>query len=245
MTDTIPILTLDLAKREVSATQDAINDRDAVLLGSALIARVANSQEQEVAVQQQRHLKHYSDTIRNAAKSIRGEINPIYDAVGSLEKQLLADVDQEGLRLAKLIGDFAESERIRVQARTESARADIAMLQRMEQEELAAAPNLEAQDEIREKYARLATTGAAALATEAPKAKGQVVREDWEITVTDKHVLYQFHANCVRLEPKLNEIKKLLNSGLNVNGVSAVKVTSSFVRNEKEKPTIEINESTT
>lgn len=239
MSDSSPILTLDLSKREVSAMQMALTLKEQVLELSALIAKVGNAADQEKAVDAQKQLKRFVNLVQSSAKAVRAEINPIYDAVGTMEKQLVAEVDAEGLRLARLIGDYAESERIRVQARQEAARNDIATLQKMEQEELAAASTLEQQDEIRERYAQLAQTAAASLATEAPKAKGQVVREDWAVTVTDIHALYQFHTNCVKLEPRLKEIKTLLNAGVKVNGVTATKITNSFVRTEKEKPAIE------
>lgn len=65
---------------------------------------------------------------------------------------------------------------------------------------------------------------------QATRETGQVVKTDWEITVTNPYDLARFHPNAVKIEPMLGEIKRMLNEGYEVKGVSARKVTKASVR---------------
>jgi hypothetical protein len=56
------------------------------------------------------------------------------------------------------------------------------------------------------------------------------VREDWEITVNDLHALYRAHPFAVKLEPRLSELRQLLDAGIKVAGVTAKKITKVGVR---------------
>ena len=62
------------------------------------------------------------------------------------------------------------------------------------------------------------------------RATGQVVKEDWEITVTNPYELAKFHPDCVKIEALLTPIKQALNAGISVKGISATKVIKSSVR---------------
>lgn len=64
----------------------------------------------------------------------------------------------------------------------------------------------------------------------ATKSFGQVVKSDWEITVTNPYELAKFHPDCVRIEPLLQPIKQALNAGITVKGISARKVIKTNVR---------------
>lgn len=64
----------------------------------------------------------------------------------------------------------------------------------------------------------------------ATRVAGQVVKTDWEITVTNPYELAKFHPDCVKIEPLLTPIKQALNAGISVKGISATKVIKSSVR---------------
>lgn len=64
----------------------------------------------------------------------------------------------------------------------------------------------------------------------ATRVAGQVVKTDWEITVTNPWELAKFHPDCVRIEPLLAPIKQALNQGISVKGVRAEKITKTSVR---------------
>ena len=70
---------------------------------------------------------------------------------------------------------------------------------------------------------------------EAIRQKGQVVKEDWEISVTNPYELAKFHPDCVKIEALLTPIKQALNEGRTVKGITAKKVTKSSVRIGQQK----------
>lgn len=62
------------------------------------------------------------------------------------------------------------------------------------------------------------------------KAKGQMVRADWDVTVLDILSLSRAFPQCVNMTPRLSEIKSLLNSGIQLPGVKADPVMRSSNR---------------
>ena len=82
---------------------------------------------------------------------------------------------------------------------------------------------------------RAADQGNALPMFEPVRVKGQSVRDDWEITISDVHMLYRFHPNCVELKPRLSEIRELLNAGVTPRGVNANRVVKAGVRLGKQK----------
>lgn len=98
------------------------------------------------------------------------------------------------------------------------------------QKELATAESLEKQDAINEKFNE---ASAALPQVEMHRAEGQRVVEAWEVTVLDVWTLARVHPGCVKIEPLTSEIKKLLDLGVKVHGVTAKKVVSSTTTSRK------------
>jgi len=71
---------------------------------------------------------------------------------------------------------------------------------------------------------------------ESTRTFGQVVKTDWEITVTNPYELAKFHPDCVKIEPLLTPIKQALNMGIAVKGIRAEKKITSGVRLSTSKP---------
>lgn len=153
-----------------------------------------------------------------------------------LEEERIEAARQAELRRLQEIEDakrreIAAAERVAMllaqQARNEQERAAAVELQReiQRQKELADAESLEKLDAIHEQF------NAASAALPPPefqhRAEGQRVVESWDITVLDVWTLARAHSSCVKIEPVLSEIKKLLDLGVRVHGVSAQKKVSS------------------
>jgi len=62
------------------------------------------------------------------------------------------------------------------------------------------------------------------------KAEGQTTRTEWEVNIVDIWALARGHPACVKIEPRLSEIKSLLDEGVKVAGVTARRVTMVSVR---------------
>lgn len=233
------LIVLDIAKREASATEHALALKSAALEGSALIAKVTNAAEQDAAVKAQTELHRVRTQFNKAEEAAKAPINAMRTAIIGLGKTLTAELDTEGMRLARIVGDFQEKERVRMLAEQEAARKGIEALKRQELEAVAKASTLEAQDAVKEQFAQMATNAAQTVSS-APKAKGQATRTEWEVEVYDVGLLYRCHSTCCKITPILTEIKQLLELGIEVKGVRAKKVVLSGVRLAPERKALEI-----
>lgn len=74
----------------------------------------------------------------------------------------------------------------------------------------------------------------------AARVKGQRVDEEWNITVTDIWALARAHPMCVNIEPRLTDIKMILNSGRSVAGVIAKREIKASVRAGTGRAAIEV-----
>jgi hypothetical protein len=115
----------------------------------------------------------------------------------------------------------AEAERQRLEAaaqmQREAAKAELDRIQESQQRAAAALP-----------------------VAEAARVEGQRVKTDWAVTVTDIWLLARCHPNAVKIEPRLSEIKSLLNAGVDVKGVKAVKETTATVTTGRASSLIEV-----
>jgi hypothetical protein len=162
-----------------------------------------------------------------------------------LQRRELARIEAEKQAELKRIADeVARKEREATEAREAAERAAREATNKKQRE--AAAKALQESEALRkeseksaalaaEQSARVEETSAALTYAEsrpiqATRVTGQVVKTDWEISVTNPYELAKFHPDCVKIEPVLTAIKARLNEGLEVKGVSAKKKTVASVR---------------
>src|SRR4030095_4234986 len=132
-------------------------------------------------------------------------------------------------RLAAMMGDFQALEKAKGRAAEMAAMKELDEIERRKNEELSHARNLDEHQAIREHYQEVSAM-VAPVAPPPAKPHGQIVREDWKIEVTDIWLLARMHPACVKIEPRLPEIKSILNSGHKVAGVRAERVTMTSAR---------------
>lgn len=208
------------------------------------------------------------DTIRIFVEDVKSEQLRIATLVGDFQKleeakaraaeqarlaeeRRLAEIKRqeelEVLRKAaeerrKLEAEAAEARRLENEARTKRER-EIAEKNRMEverQRALAEAKSHEELDKINERHCNEMQALADKPLPTPVRARGQVVTEDWEITITDIWLLARSHPTCVKIEALNGEIKSLLKAGVKVAGIRAEKVTRSGTRTGRERPAITI-----
>ena len=156
----------------------------------------------------------------------------------NIERERLAELariaQEEADKRAKLEAEEREARRKIAEATNAKDRAEAEQLaaEAKRQTEIANAATLEKIDSINEKFNR---ESASVPIVETVRAKGQIVREDWKIEVTDLWLLARSHPSCVKIEPRLAEIKELLNAGVKVSGVKAEKQITSTVRTGSPK----------
>jgi hypothetical protein len=133
--------------------------------------------------------------------------------------RVIREQEQAALRAAQ------EASNAKERAKAEELAREIAR-----QRELAAAANHAALDAANEKFSNESKAHSEANPIAAPvRAEGQRVVTEWEVEVTDIWTLARVHPTCVNLEPRMSEIKALLNMGVEVKGVRASKKIKSNV----------------
>jgi len=75
----------------------------------------------------------------------------------------------------------------------------------------------------------------------ATRSEGQIIKTDWQITVTNPYELAKFHPDCVlEIKPAIGQIKAYLNQGMTIRGINAVKVTTANVKHSTNRSMIEV-----
>lgn len=179
--------------------------------------------------------------IRSARKFLEASRKELKDPIFQLGKRIDAaakaedvELEKEEMRVQSLVNDFQTLELAKARAaenarRLEEERIDGERKVELEreiarQQAIGQAPDLEALDAIQEKFN---TASAALPVVEMHRAEGQRVTENWEIQVSDIWMLARAHPSCVKMEPLVSEIKKLLDLGVKVHGVTATKKVCS------------------
>lgn len=216
----------------ISFTEEALALKREALEAAALIGKVANGTQQEVAVAAQQKLKHVISLYEKARTAAKA---PLLEAGRKLDetvKRESLELENEWGRLADMVGEFQRAEMRRVSEERERQRLELERIEREKAEALKAAATPEEKQAVEERAAMQSAV------TEQPiapvKAKGQVVSEDWEITILNPYELAKFHPDCVNITPRLSDIKARLNQGMPVKGVKAERILKSGVRTTKQ-----------
>jgi hypothetical protein len=230
------ILIRDDAQLGVTLHPDAETLKVRALETAALVGRVTDATEQETAVNAQRELRRVLKLCEDARKEIKEPVLTYGRKIDSLAKEFSEELRDEELRIAKLTADFQAVEAQRLRAAEALRLADLERLERERQEQLAGAKTVEEIDAVNDAHCRAVSDVPVPVAA---RAEGQTVRWDWEIVVTDIWSLARSHPMCVKIEPRLLEIKSLLESGVKVAGITARKTPRSGVTMTRERIAIE------
>lgn len=149
--------------------------------------------------------------------------------VAEVERQKLAEAERElAIKAAAAKSKLEQEALARHQIELEQQRA------------LSEAKTHEELDRINE-----AANNAQAALAERPKyeparAAGQRVVDNWDVAVTDIHLLYRAHPSCVSLVPLIGEIKSLLKAGVTPKGVRATPIVKSTTTRGKNAVAIDV-----
>lgn len=239
MSDEALILRND-RERTVSFTQTALAIKSAALERSALIARVKTAEDQAQAVEATAGLKRVHADAEKARKACKDPVIKFGRDIDAAHESFTKDINTELLRLSTLVANFQMLERERLMAEQQMENERLAKLERERAAEVAKATSLAQIDDIREQYAervRLESPPPKPVA----KAAGQSVMDDWDVEVFDIWLLARTHPGCVKIEPRVSEIKGLLKAGVReVAGVRAKPILRNVVRASKDVPAIDV-----
>jgi hypothetical protein len=224
----IALILRDDTARSIAFTSHADSAREDALSHAALIGTVSNPAQQAEAVAAQQKIKSLRNDVEKARKAAKDPVLQFGRLIDDSAAQFDQPLREEELRISKLIGDYVTHEEQKARAAEAAQRKELDELERKKQAALAEAVNHDEADKIQAQYN--AEAAAVAPPPAPPRAKGQVVRQDYDVEVFDIHALYRSHPNLVTLTPRLEDIKALAKLGQKIAGVRATQVTKSTVR---------------
>lgn len=224
----------------IDFTPAAIELKSKALEASALVGKVDDASGQETAVGAQQLL---GDTVALVEKARVAAKQPWLEAgrlIDSKCREFCEELKEEQLRIATLVGDFQQLEQERVRRAQQAENERLAALEREKAAELAKAKSHEELDKIQEKFDTRAQQEGPMQPIAPVRATGQRVVDDWDVVITDIHLLYRHHPNCVKLEALTGEIKALLKAGTVPKGITAKKVVKAGVTRSRLPGAIEV-----
>lgn len=220
-----------------------LEQRDAALNATALISRVTNAQENEVASAGAKVAHEFiaaMEKLRVLEKMPWLELGRLLDQAFA---ELVAEAKAEHLRVNKLQGDFLTLEDAKRRDAEAARMRDLAELERQKREAMAQAQSHEQREAVQAQYEGLKAS--VPEPPPVPRAKGQSARPKWEIEIEDIHALYRAHPHAVKLEPKLIEIYALLDrlpEGQMLPGVRAERVLKPQQTGTRQPRVLELQE---
>jgi len=225
--NTTALIRRDDSRFTISFTAEARRIKEAALDQSAAVVRVSNPAENEAAVNVQKVIKTTLKTYESARVECKEPILDFCRTIDAAFKQEVSELAQEDRRIGSLVGDYQQLQHAKEMAAEAARNSELMEIERRKAEQMASAKTLEEQQKAVERANQEAQ---AVPPVRYVRAEGQLVRQDWQITITDVWALARAHPMCVKIEPRLTEIRALLDAGVRVAGVSAVKAAKATVR---------------
>lgn len=226
------LIVRDDSKLLVSYTKEAEAMRDDALAIAGAIGKVTNAEEQQIAVNAQAEIQRVRQLAEKARKAAKEPVLEFGRKIDSAAKDFVSELDAEMTRISQLVGSFQQLEQMKMRAAEQARQEELTRLERERAEALSKASSHEAADAINEHFC---TKAAQLPVAESHRAEGQIVRQDWEISVKDIWTLARAHPTCVKIEPRISEIKELLKLGVKVQGITAELITKAGVRVSTQK----------
>src|ERR1700736_1709666 len=233
MNDTVALIIRDDHNRAIAFTSQAVALKREALEAGALVGKVTNAEQQVEAVNAQTILDGLIKMVEKARKAAKEPVIEFGRKIDDQAKSFVAEISTECMRIARLIGDFQALEQARVRAEQQAQNERLLAIERERAAEAAKATTHKQLEAVAEKFDD--KIRAQARPIEPVRVEGQRVTTDWEITVTNEFDLAKFHPNCVKIAPRLTEIKELLGSGFQVRAVKAEKVTKAGIRQAPQR----------
>ena len=225
---------LEIAKAKAAEAARLLEQQKLEAERQAEIRRLAQEEAQKLAEikrQEDERKAALAKQEAEAAKAQREAAAKAEAAKAPLQTTAEVATASPQAALAKQEAEAAKAEADRLQAALETERAKQAEIQRDldRQKELAQAQSLQAMEATHERYNDQSAAVAERPAAAPSRVAGQRVIEDYEITVTDIHTLARCHPGCVKIEPRLAEIKAQLRLGVKFQGISVAPIVKSTV----------------
>lgn len=229
------LIARDDARLAVAFTAEAVALKESALAVAGLIGKVTNATENATAVQAQVELKGILAQAEKARRACKEPVLEYGRKIDDAARSFCDELNAEMARVSLLVGNFQQLEQAKARA---AERARNEELTRLERERAAAEAQATSHDAL-DAIAKHFNDKEKAISSDSPqpaRIAGQIVRKDYEIEVTDIWLLAKAHPVCVKIEPRLSEIKEMLRQGVKVAGVRATEITTATVRANTRTP---------
>lgn len=220
-------------------TPQASRLKEEALTVSAAIGKVTDQAENANAVEAQKALAEVIKLVEQARKAAKDPVLAFGKKIDEQAKGFVEELAAEQWRVSRLVGDFQQLEAKKAQA---ARQAEQDRLTALEKERLAAIQQAKTHDEL-DKIEEVHNNAVQQYAPQAAfipaHAQGQRVVEEIKFEVFDINALYASKPGCVKMEPKILEIRALLKAGLALPGVRHWTETKASVSLRGQK-TIEV-----
>jgi len=226
----------DDANLKIDFTAAAVELKNRALEAAALVGKVNDAASQESAVSAQRDIANVLNLAEKARKACKEPVIDFGRRIDDTAKGFVQELKEEQFRIAQLVADFQQLEQARVRAAQQAENERLLAIEREKARELQKAQSHEEMEKIQEKFDARARFEAPQEPIQPVRATGQRVVEQWSIVVTDIWLLARAHPGCVKIEPRLTEIKTLLDAGMKVPGVNATREIKAGVTAGRPTP---------
>lgn len=223
----------------VEISLDGYALRDEALAAASMVPKaITDGKQQDYAVRIQAQIHGLIGAAEKTRKEIKAPILDYGRKIDAANQLFVEDVPEgceESLRTAltrisQSLADFQAAEQARIKAAQALQSAELNDIERRRMEERSKAENVDQMELIDQRANEEIQAATQSLPVAAPLAPGQQIKDDWEVVIDDIKALALAHWDCVKCEPRLREIKALLDAGKTLPGVTAKRIIKSQVR---------------
>lgn len=239
------LILIDHAGQSAIGTAAARELIQEALASGALIGHVRDEADNAFAVAAQTTIKGTLKQIEEAYRAAKDPLVKLGRQLDSTFRDLTLELKQEYGRIGNIAGQFALAESRRVQAEAIGASQLLEKLEAEKHAAIAATPDPVKQVQLLEDYSRRAAAETP-IPSAPTRAKGQRVREDWEIKVISiiecaKWALLSGKWDVLDITIRVGVVKELLNGGMtSIPGLKCKRVVSGSVTLPKAAKIVDV-----
>ncbi len=222
----------------LTASQEAQQQRDDLLVTASAIASIADQADAEDAGRALTSIKAFTRSIEDARKTVGAPVLDLTKRINALAASITAQLEDEANRLSRMIGTYNQEQERRAAIKRQEAYDEEQRIIADTRAKLAAATATGASDKKLEKIedkaiAQLTEARGLTASIAAPKLAGVATRSELMYEITDITALYEANAAFVILSPNVAALKaalKALPEGKSLPGVRHWKEAKAIVR---------------
>lgn len=205
-----------------TATENARERRDELVLHSAKIRVVKTAEDAQTAADALKDMKGFTREIEDARTSVGAPILKLTKEINGLAKELTTAVEAEATRVSRLLGTYQQEQQrlaneAAQRAREEEQRILNEAVDKQRQIEQSGVRVESRTEKLEEKvFTQVAEVRAEALSVAQPVISGIATQKEIIVEVIDLHALYKARPELVKLELNLALAKATIKASPNI-----------------------------